>query len=746
MRSGLIARLRERGVLRVAASYAVIAWLALQIADVALDPWDLPAWVHRAPLVIALLGFPIAIALAWFLELGDGAVTRDAAADGVARPVVHGWRRHVDIAVISVLGAIVGVFVMRDAGLLGESARPRLGVESSSLAVLPFANTGPYGDQHVSDGLSDELRNQFSRMRSLRVTARSSSVTFQDQSLDAIAIAGKLAVAALLEGTVGRGSGRLQVSVQLIDGRDGKVMWAERYDRPDKDLLTVQSEIANAVVAAVLPRFAASGQAAPAPPTEDPVAYDLYLLGRQKVREAENLELSADYPGASTSKAQAADLFRSAIKSDPKFAQAHASLAGVLLWQAIGRIDEASNAEQAAAIDREVMPDIERALTLDPKNAEAYLVKGRLLRYTHRPGVEAAYRRAVELDPSHARATVDLGWEAIADGRVDERHHMAMRALDLDPMDLKLYTPAIMSAWILGRGDELRAVVDRMLRLFPDHAGAATIACDAWSYLGRPDEMLACVTQMRARFAPDTDLALQLDYRAGAAWEAMGDETGALGYYERVAEQDPGAALDVMRLRRDVPALRRLADESLTRRVSFFDWPIGDALAHAGLTDEAIELHRHAGLGEIMASDESAKPMVSHGVIQLAALLKWRGDDEEAERLLAELSQLFETLRRHGGRSAGIRLGSAKVYALGGRIDEAFEQLALAVDALDAPQGWPFSAKGLETDPALAPLRRDPRFAVQMKRLREREAEARARLPETFRRHGLAWPPESAVP
>src|SRR5688572_29066510 len=124
MRSGLIARLRERGVLRVAAGYAVIAWLVLQIADVVLEPWNLPAWVQRAPLVVALLGFPIAVALAWFLELGDGAVTRDASADGVARPVVHGWRHHVDIAVISLLGAIVGFFLMRDAGWLGEAARP----------------------------------------------------------------------------------------------------------------------------------------------------------------------------------------------------------------------------------------------------------------------------------------------------------------------------------------------------------------------------------------------------------------------------------------------------------------------------------------------------------------------------------------------------------------------------------------------------------------------------------------------
>src|SRR5215510_8045814 len=106
----LIARLRERGVLRVAASYAVIAWLVLQIADVALEPWDLPGWVRRAPLVIALLGFPIAIALAWFFELGDGAVSRDTAVDGAARPVAHGWRRHADIVVISVLGAAVAYF------------------------------------------------------------------------------------------------------------------------------------------------------------------------------------------------------------------------------------------------------------------------------------------------------------------------------------------------------------------------------------------------------------------------------------------------------------------------------------------------------------------------------------------------------------------------------------------------------------------------------------------------------------
>jgi hypothetical protein len=90
----------------------VIAWLALHIADVVLEPWELPGWAHRAPLVIALIGFPIALALA----------------------------------------AVVGYFLLRDAGWLGDSARPGSGVESSSLAVLPFATVGVYVEPHVTDG------------------------------------------------------------------------------------------------------------------------------------------------------------------------------------------------------------------------------------------------------------------------------------------------------------------------------------------------------------------------------------------------------------------------------------------------------------------------------------------------------------------------------------------------------------------------------------------------------------------
>src|SRR4051812_7579616 len=146
----LLTSLRERGVPRVAASYAVIAWLVLQIADVALQPFDVPNWVRRAPIIIALLGFPIAIALAWFFELSDRGINRDDAPVGTARPVVHGPRRFTDIVVISVLGAVVVFFLAREAGWLGKNVSPSgAALESSSLAVLPFAAVGPVPEPYL---------------------------------------------------------------------------------------------------------------------------------------------------------------------------------------------------------------------------------------------------------------------------------------------------------------------------------------------------------------------------------------------------------------------------------------------------------------------------------------------------------------------------------------------------------------------------------------------------------------------
>jgi hypothetical protein len=128
-------RLRERGVVRVAASYAVIAWLALQIADVTLEPLGLPKWVMTALIIAAAVGFPIAVALAWFLEIGEQGIEVDRAAEGSARPSTRGLRHYADAIVIGVLLIAVAVLLVRQSDI----SKPKP-TENPAIAVLPFEN------------------------------------------------------------------------------------------------------------------------------------------------------------------------------------------------------------------------------------------------------------------------------------------------------------------------------------------------------------------------------------------------------------------------------------------------------------------------------------------------------------------------------------------------------------------------------------------------------------------------------
>ena len=133
-------RLRERGVIRVGASYAVIAWLLLQIADVTFEPLGVPRWAMVSLIVAALLGFPVAVALAWFYEAGYQGIARDTAAAGTPRPVVHGLRRYFDVGVIAVLLLVIAVLLVRQSDLAG-SGKPAIAelVDGPPRHVAPVA-------------------------------------------------------------------------------------------------------------------------------------------------------------------------------------------------------------------------------------------------------------------------------------------------------------------------------------------------------------------------------------------------------------------------------------------------------------------------------------------------------------------------------------------------------------------------------------------------------------------------------
>jgi TolB-like protein len=417
-RSGLLHRLRERGVIRVAASYAVIAWLALQIASVVLEPLGLPKWVMTALIIAAAVGFPIALALAWFLEIGEHGIERDTAPAGVPRPTVRGLRHYADAIVIGVLLIAVVVLLVRQSDL-GKPKPP----DNPAIAVLPFENlSGDPEQEYFSDGLAEEMLDRLGRVPGLKVIARSSSFGFKGQDLDAKAIAGKLGVTTVLEGSVRRSGQRLKLTARLIDGATGAQTWSGSFDREMTDIFDVQAELAAAIVDAIIP--AARGETvehAP-PPTTDLDAYDLYLAARAQLvlRTASSMDKSVE-------------LSEQVVRLDPGFARGQAQLANSLLFQAMYSGREPTSPEMATLL-RRAETAIHEALAIDPDLSEAHGAYANLLRTTGRPGAEEQYRRALELNPSNAATWHDY---AVYLGNVEHRHEESdratERALELDP-------------------------------------------------------------------------------------------------------------------------------------------------------------------------------------------------------------------------------------------------------------------------------------------------------------------------
>ncbi len=468
MPRNLLARLRERGVLRVAASYAVIAWLALQIADVTFDPLGVPKWVLTSLIVVAALGFPVAIALAWFYEIGDDGVQRDTADEGVARPTVHGRRRYVDLAIIGVLLVVVAVLLVKESGL-GKPPPP----PNPAIAVLAFENlSGDPRQEYFSDGLAVEVLDRLGRVPGLKVIASSSSFSYKGKNQDAKTIASQLGVTTVLEGSVRRVGTKLKFSAKLIDGTTGYQIWSGSFDREVTDVFAVQAELAAAVIDAIVP--AARGDTAPTrPPTTDLDAHDHYLLGlaAQRARTGARLAESVAH-------------LEQAVSLDPSYAEAHAALArSLMLWAGYGYAPSDDTREPLRRAEQAVY----KALSLNPSLSDAHGALGNLLRQTERPGAEDEYKRALELNPNNAIVAHDYAvLLSDAPDRRADAEAMSERALQLDPRSAIDWTNKLAQVLDTKGFDAYRAEFAKALQIFAGDADGLTalglVATDASPY------------------------------------------------------------------------------------------------------------------------------------------------------------------------------------------------------------------------------------------------------------------------
>jgi TolB-like protein len=287
---------KRRNVFRVGIAYAITGWLIAQIAGLAAASFFAPDWVMKMIITILLLGFPIAMVMAWAYEMTPEGLRRDAGDEAGQSANTAKLDRTITIALITALAYFAyDKFVLdpeRDAALLEsvavQSKEPEVAVEqpavtaeaqSQSIAVLPFVNMSSDPEQeYFSDGLSEEILNLLSKVRGLKVTARTSSFAFKGKNEDVRYIGKTLNVSTVLEGSVRKSGEQVRITTQLIDVSSGTHLWSDTYDRTLTDIFTVQDNVASEILAAL--QVHVSTAPTRGRPTENPEAYALLLKAK----------------------------------------------------------------------------------------------------------------------------------------------------------------------------------------------------------------------------------------------------------------------------------------------------------------------------------------------------------------------------------------------------------------------------------------------------------------------------------
>ena len=426
----LIAEMRRRNVFRVAGVYAVIGWLLIQVIVAVKAPLHLPDWTDTFFVVLVLAGFPVAVILAWAFELTPEGVklTKDVAE---GESIITKSGRKIDYAILGGL-TLVAAMIVADR-LAPKSVAPEAKsdaaatapvaavdqVSDASIAVLPFADLSPAGDQqYFSQGIAEEILNVLANVAGLEVASRTSSFQFNGQEKIGVpVIAEQLHVRHILEGSVRKAGNTIRITAQLIDADTDKHLWSETYDRTltTDNIFAVQDEITKAIVDQLSSRMGAATKieapTARAADTENADAYALYLEGQALFvqRGAANILRSIE-------------ALERAVEIDPGFARAWSVLSAdytiALGWLNGADVNRDFN---ALAVDA-----AKKALALDPSQSLAYAVLGNEAAVT-RADYESALARfdeAIAHDPKNATAYLwraqklrDLGFfdRALAD-------------------------------------------------------------------------------------------------------------------------------------------------------------------------------------------------------------------------------------------------------------------------------------------------------------------------------------------
>jgi TolB-like protein/tetratricopeptide (TPR) repeat protein len=456
---GLLTELKRRNVIRVGALYLVAGWLVIQISDVVFPALGVPDFGLRFIIGFLIVCFPLALIFSWVYEMTPEGIKKERDIDRSHSITPETGHKINALIIVLLVLAIVAVIADRmipepptvattlaqeDSQRGGEIQRdqatepaesademPRNTAPEKSVAVLPFVNMSNDPDnEFFSDGLSEELLNVLARMPGLFVAARTSSFYFKGHTGDISDIARQLRVRNVLEGSVRKAGNRVRVTAQLIDATNGYHLWSDTFDRQIEDVFAVQDEIARHVAEALKVALLSEDVTEPTvdKPTENMNAYLAFLRGQQHLNA-----------GGVDGYAQAVIDFEEAVKEDPSFAEAYASLglawAGQADWGNITYKDVGAKIRTAA----------DKALALNRDLALAWTTDGLAYAYSgpdvsDDPRVLASIERARSLDPDSTRILYwysnALGW---AD-RSEESIEPLQQGLQRDPLSAILHS------------------------------------------------------------------------------------------------------------------------------------------------------------------------------------------------------------------------------------------------------------------------------------------------------------------
>ena len=380
--------------------------------------------------------------------------------------------------------------VYRDMPTLFGVGADEMATTSNAIAVLPFANLSRNGDtEYFSDGLAEELLSVLSRIRGLRVVARTSAFSFKGKQMSVDEIGRSLRVGSVLEGSVRMAGDRVRIAVHLVDVEGGYQLWSETYDRTMDDIFAIQDDIARSVVEQVRSKLIGD---APGNTRSQEIAKEVAraVKGRAADAEAHRLMLIGRHlleRGNRDDVKTAMEYFRSAIEIDPNYA---------LCWAELGRAHQIESGqlwnafdagyEQAEALSR-------RALELEPDLAEGYAVLGYVhqMRYFDFVEAEHCFRRALDLAPENSYVLRRMGTLALDLGRFDDALQYYSRAVSIDPLSPSNWWLAGFAHFVADELAKAESAFRRALELGPQAVFVHAFLALVLLAQGRDEEALA---------------------------------------------------------------------------------------------------------------------------------------------------------------------------------------------------------------------------------------------------------------